>query len=158
MRKAIYPGSFDPPTHGHIDIIKRALRVFDHITIAIGANPSKHHTFSVKERTEMLRKVTSGLNVTIKTFEKLLVDFAKEQKINTIIRSLREVSDFTYEFQMSVTNKALKHDLETVFLMTDKEYFYLNSTVVKDIAHKGGDISKFVPKKIEKDIKKHFKN
>lgn len=156
MDAAIYPGSFDPPTYGHIDIIKRALKIFDKIIIAIGVNPEKNYTFSEKERIEMLKSVTGGLNVEIDTFSGLLVDYAKNQGISVIIRSLREVSDFSYEFQMSVTNKALSEDIETVFLMTDKEYFYLNSTIVKNIAHKGGDLRKFVPSSIAKSIKKHY--
>lgn len=157
MQTAIYPGSFDPPTYGHLDIIKRSLRLFDKLIVAVGENPGKKYTFSVQERTQMLKDMTKALNVEVEAFHGLLIDYAREKGIDVIIRSLREVSDFTYEFQMSVTNKALDGDLETVFLMTDKEYFYLNSTLVKDIASKGGDVSKFVPSGVKKKIEEHFK-
>jgi pantetheine-phosphate adenylyltransferase len=156
MKTAIYPGSFDPITNGHLDIIKRALKLFDRLIVAVGANMEKNPLFSVKEREELISESTKGLNVEIDSFDGLLVDYAKKKKITTIVRSLRALSDFEYEFQMAVVNRKLAPDMESVFLMTDKDYFFLNSSVVKQIAMHHGNVSCFVPKNVEKKLKEKF--
>lgn len=153
---AIYPGSFDPITNGHLDIINRAVGIFDIIIVAVGDNGEKNRLFSKDERVNMIKKATEGLNVIVESFDGLLVDYAKKVKCKTIIRSLRAVSDFDYEFQMVVMNKHLSKDIETVFLMTDKEYFYLSSTTVREIAKKKGAIIGLVPDNVAVALKKKF--
>lgn len=155
--KAVYPGTFDPVTNGHIDIIKRALKIFDKIVIAVGENPTKQAVFPTSERIEMLKESTKGLSVEVDNFEGLVVDYLKKQKINTIIRSLRAVSDFDYEFQMTITNRELDGDVDTVFFMTDKEYFYLSSGLVKQIAKHNGNLSKLVPSFVEQKLKEKLR-
>ena len=141
MRIAIYPGSFDPVTLGHLDIIRRASGLFDRLIVAVMHNQNKKPMFSVEERMEMLRRTTAGLpNVEIESFGGLLV------------KGLRAVSDFEYEFQMALANRKLNADLDTVFLMTSSEYMYLSSSVVKDIAVHGGSVAGFVPDEIVQDI------
>lgn len=157
MKFAIYPGTFDPITYGHVDVIKRALKIFDSIIVAVGENKDKNPLFSAKERVEMIREVTKGMNVEVESFGGLLADYAKKKKCNRIIRSLRAVSDFEYEFQMNVLNRQMNPNLETLFLMTDKEYFYLSSSAVKELARKNADVSKLVPVAVEKRLKKKLK-
>jgi pantetheine-phosphate adenylyltransferase len=152
MKCAIYPGTFDPITFGHIDIIKRALKIFDKIIVAVGENKNKNPLFTANERVAMIKEITKGMNVAVESFSGLLVDFAKEKKCSMVIRSLRAVSDFEYEFQMNVLNRQMNSDLEMLFFMTDKEYFYLSSSAIKEIAIKGGNISSMVPKAVEKRI------
>ncbi len=151
---AIYPGSFDPITYGHIDIIKRALKIFDKLIVAVGTHYKKEPLFSVKERIALIKEVTKNMPVEVDSFDGLLVDYVKKKDCKTIIRSLRAVSDFDYEFQMAVVNRKLCPELETVFLMTDKEYFFLNSTVVKEIAEHKGEISCLVPPPVEKALRR----
>ena len=157
MNVAIYPGSFDPITLGHLDIIKRALRVFDKLIIAVGENLEKDPLFSVKERKEMIDEETKNMNVEVDSFSGLLVDYAEKKQCFTLVRSLRAISDFEKEFQMSVTNRKLNEKIDTVFLMTDIEYFYLSSSVVKDVASKKGKISCLVPKNVDDKLKEKFR-
>lgn len=146
MKKAIYPGSFDPVTYGHIDIIKRAAQIFDEITVSVLINQSKHSLFSIDERVKMLEEVTKEFgNVKVASFNGLLIDYAKEVGANVIIRGLRAITDFEYELQLSQTNRKLLDTVDTVFLTTSLDYAYLSSSIVKDVASYGGDISKFVP-------------
>ena len=148
MRIAIYPGSFDPVTLGHLDIIRRASGLFDRLIVAVMHNQNKKPMFSVEERMEMLRRTTAGLpNVEIESFGGLLADYAC-----VLVKGLRAVSDFEYEFQMALANRKLNADLDTVFLMTSSEYMYLSSSVVKDIAVHGGSVAGFVPDEIVQDI------
>jgi len=155
--QAVCPGTFDPITNGHLDIIKRALRVFDSIIIAVGENPNKKALFTTDERKDMVKQAVKNLNVEVDSFSGLLVNYLKKKNLKTIIRSLRAVSDFDYEFQMTITNRELDNNVDTVFLMTDKEYFYLNSGLVKDIAKHNGSLSKLVPGFVEKKLKEKFK-
>ena len=154
---AIYAGSFDPITRGHLDIIERALHIFDKLIIAVGKNITKKPLFSVKEQVQMIKKVTTGFNVEVVSFQGLLVDFAKKHKVKHVIRGLRVVSDFDYEFQMATLNRNMYREFDSVFLMTDKEYFYLSSTKVKEIAFGKGDISAYVPKYVEKKLREKLK-
>lgn len=149
MIRAIYPGSFDPVTLGHLDIIQRAARNFDELIVGVLNNKSKCPLFTVEERVKMLEEVSGNIqNVRIKSFSGLLVDFAREQKANCIIRGLRAITDFEYELQMAQTNSILNNDVDTMFLTASNDYSYLSSTTVKEIASFGGDIEKFVPKEI----------
>lgn len=153
MRIAIYPGSFDPPTLGHQDIIRRASVVFDQLIVAVMHNQNKTPMFTVEERMEFLERTTRGThNVEITSFDGLLADFARQHSACTIIKGLRAVSDFEYEFQMALANRKLNPELDTAFLMTSAEYMYLSSSVVKDIAVHGGSIAGFVPGEIVNDI------
>ena len=154
---AIYPGSFDPVTNGHLDVLKRALRIFDKVIIAVGENPNKKYLFSVKERMDMLEKVTSGLNIEIDHFSGLLIDFAKRKKATAIIRGLRAVSDFDSEFQMALMNRKLDSKIETVFIMTRGMYCYLSASVVKEAASLGAKLNGMVPSYVEKKLKERFK-
>jgi pantetheine-phosphate adenylyltransferase len=149
MKKAIYPGSFDPVTFGHLDIIKRSSRLFDEIVVAVLNNSAKNSLFSANERVTMIRDLVKEYpNVTVISFEGLLVDFAKEIDANIVIRGLRAVTDFEYELQIAQVNHVENSDLETIFLTTSLNYSYLSSSVVREFASHGGDITKFVPKEI----------
>ena len=153
MSTALYAGSFDPVTNGHLDIIQRAAVLFDRLIVAVAPNSAKKALFSEAERLEMLREVCAGLaKVEIATLEGLLVDFAARQGAAVIVRGLRAVSDFETELQMASMNRSLNPQLETVFLMTSPEYHYLSSSIVKEIAQHGGDVSKFVPPGIERKL------
>ncbi len=157
---AVYPGSFDPITKGHIDLVQRTLRVFDRVIVAIATNPDKDDSlFSVKERLEMIREVFNGLGdrVQADSFEGLLVDYAEKVEAEVIIRGLRAVSDFEYEFQMAMMNRGLKPKLETLFMMTGESYFYISSRLVKEVVSLGGDVSGLVPKHVLKKLKEKFK-
>jgi pantetheine-phosphate adenylyltransferase len=146
MTLAIYPGSFDPVTYGHIDVMERALKAFERLIVAVAVNSEKHPLFSVDERLEMLRVVTSGMGgVEIDSFSGLLVDYARKRDAKVIVRGLRALSDFEYEFQMTLTNRKICSDIETVFLMPSEQYSYLSSRMIKEIASLGGDVSAFVP-------------
>ncbi|MDD3241075.1 MAG: pantetheine-phosphate adenylyltransferase [Lachnospira sp.] len=149
MRKAIYPGSFDPVTLGHLDIIRRSSKLVDHLIVGVLNNSGKSPLFSVDERVNMLKEVTSDLeNVEIISFSGLLVDFARKQQVQTIIRGLRAVTDFEYELAMSQTNRVVAPEVDTIFLNTSLKYAYLSSSMVKEVAMYGGDISKFIPEQV----------
>ncbi len=149
MKSAIYPGSFDPVTLGHLDIIRRSAQLADHLIVGVLNNSTKKPLFSVEERVNMLKEVTKDLeNVEIMSFQGLLVDFAREQNVQVIIRGLRAVTDFEYELAMSQTNRVANSDIDTIFLNTSLKYAYLSSSIVKEMAMYGGDIRKFVPAQI----------
>ncbi|MGN0552930.1 MAG: pantetheine-phosphate adenylyltransferase [Oscillospiraceae bacterium] len=154
-RIAVYPGSFDPVTNGHTDIIRRAARLFDKVIVLVSVNAVKTPSFSSIERVKLISKVVDELdleNVVVDIWDGLLVDYIKQVKAIAIIKGLRAVSDFEYEFQMALANKTLYEEAETVFLTTSSENMYLSSSVVKQIASFGGDISHFIPKCILQDI------
>ena len=146
MKRAIYTGSFDPVTYGHLDVISRASNMVDELIVAVLKNSSKSPLFSIEERVRMLNEVTKDMpNVTVVPFEGLLVDFARKMDAGLVIRGLRAITDFEYELQMAQTNHKMEPDVETVFLTTSLDYSYLSSTTVKEVAAFGGDISQFVP-------------
>ena len=145
-RTVIYPGSFDPVTLGHLQVIRRAAKMFDKVIVAVLINSSKTPTFSVDERMDLLRQVTADLeNVEIAGFDGLLAEYARERGVNAIVKGLRAVSDFEYEFQMAIANKKLNPDLETIFITADSDLMYLSSSMVREIGSMGGNISNFVP-------------
>ena len=153
-QKAIYPGSFDPVTYGHLDIIQRAQRLFDTVVVAVARNSQKKPLFSVKERLKMLRKATQDLDgVVVTDFDGLVVDYARKNNLGVIIRGLRMVSDFEYEFQMALTNRKLAADVETIFLMPSEQYSYISSRLLKETAGLGADISCFVPGYVQEALK-----
>ncbi len=157
MKLAICPGSFDPVTCGHINIISRAASMFDRVIVATMVNHSKQPLFSQEERVDLLRRATAFLpNVEVDSFDGLLADYAREKNASIIVKGLRAISDFEYEFQMALTNRKLNPDVETVFLTTNAEYMYLSSSLVKQVAGLGGDISEFVPSCIVNDILKKY--
>jgi pantetheine-phosphate adenylyltransferase len=152
---AIYPGTFDPPTYGHLDIIERASRIYQKVIVAVATGSGKNAWFPVEERKQMLKSITKQFkNVEIDSFNELLVSYAKRKKALVIVRGLRALSDFEYEFQMALTNRSLASDIETVFLMTHEKYSYLSSSLIKEISSLNGDLKKFVPKEIESKLKK----
>ena len=153
-RIAIYPGSFDPVTNGHLDIIERASHLFDQLIVAVVEDRERESLFSEEERLEMLRKATAHLNnIVTERFSGLLVDYAKKRKAKAIVRGLRAVSDFEYEFQMALMNKKLEEEIETVFMTTKEIYSYLSSSIVKEVALLGGSVKGLVPKVVEKRLK-----
>ncbi len=146
MKIAVYPGSFDPVTNGHLDVIQRSAKVFDKVIVGVLDNAAKKPVFTSQEREEMLRQVTAGIeNVEVYSFSGLLVDFMKRFDSAVIIKGLRTISDFEYEFQMALLNKSLNPDVETFFMMTDSKYSYISSSMVKEVARWGGSIDEFVP-------------
>ena len=151
--KVLIPGSFDPPTNGHIDVITRCLKVFDEVLVGVIVNPSKESLFTTDTRSKMLNEVfNNNKNITIKSFEGLLVDFAKQNKINAIVKGLRAMTDFDYELQMAQMNFNLA-DFETIFIPTSPEYGYVSSSLVKEIHSYGGDVSELVPDNVSKRLK-----
>ncbi len=154
MRRAIYPGSFDPVTNGHLDVLHRAAKIFDEVIIAVACNQQKHGLFSVDERLDLLRLVVGAeTNVRVARFDGLLVDFARQQEAEALIRGLRAVSDFEFEFQMALMNRKLEPRIETIFLMPREDYTYLSSRIVKEIAELGGNVSAFVPEAVAASLK-----
>jgi len=157
MRTAIYPGTFDPITNGHIDIIQRALKLFDKVVITVARNSAKDPLFSEEERLVMIKEAVRNLKgVEVDTFDGLLVSYARRKKATAFVRGLRAISDFEYELQMALMNRKLNEDLVTVFLMPNEKYTYLNSSIVREIASHGGNVSKFVPPHVLKELKKKF--
>jgi len=158
LKIAVYPGSFDPATNGHIDIIKRSGALFDRVIVAVLNNPSKSPLFSVEERVDILKRTCGDIkNVEIDSFSGLLIDYCKSKNANVIVKGLRAVSDFEYELQMAHMNKKLNQEIETVFIMTSSRYSYLSSSLVKEVAQFGGCIRGLVPEIIEKEIYERLK-
>jgi len=156
-RIAVYPGTFDPVTNGHVDLAERSLRMFDQVIVAVAANPKKQPLFELSERIVMFKKATKGYrNLVIEGFDGLLVDYVKERKAVAIIRGLRAVSDFEHEMQMALMNRRLDENIETVFLMPNEEYSFITSTIVKEAASYGGDVSSLVPKGVVAKLRKRF--
>jgi len=154
---AIYPGTFDPITLGHIDLIRRALKIFDKIIVAVAESKEKNPLFSLEERVSLAREALKDFkNVEVLSFKNLLVDFAKSKGCSIIIRGLRAISDFDAEFQLATANRKLFPDVETVFIMPSEKYFYINSRLIKEIARLNGNISCFVPKNVEQALKEKF--
>ena len=157
MRRAIYPGSFDPVTNGHLDVIERARKLFDEVIVAVAHNDEKQALFSLQERLDLLQETAAKIdNVRITQFDGLLVEFAATQKATAVIRGLRAVSDFEFEFQMALMNRKLEASVETIFLMPKEEYTYLSSRIIKEIARLGGDVSSFVPPVVGKALGRRF--
>ncbi len=154
LKIAVYPGSFDPITCGHLDIIKRSCKVFDKVIVAVLNNAAKHPLFSVSERISLISRCTKDLpNCEVDSFDGLLVDFVKEKNADTVIRGLRAISDFEYEFQMALLNKKLNPEIETLFMVTNVNCLYISSSVVKEICHFGGNTQGLIPDEIIEDVK-----
>lgn len=154
---AVYPGSFDPITNGHMDIIRRALRVFDKIVVAVANNPAKKPLFTVQERVDMIREaVGENPRVVVDAFDGLLVNYCKKVGARVIIRGLRALSDFEYEFQLALINRKLNREIDTIFMMTGFSWFYVNSSIVKEAASLGGSITGMVPECVERRLKEKF--
>ena len=157
--KAIYPGSFDPVTNGHIDVIKRAVKIFPHLTVAVAVNTSKQPLFNVEERVWMLTETTKEIKgIHVESFEGLIIDYASRKDIFVLIRGLRMFSDFEFELQMAMTNRRLNDHIETIFLMPSEEVSFISSTLLKQTASLGADISSFVPKVIKRQLEEKLKN
>ncbi|MES2595613.1 MAG: pantetheine-phosphate adenylyltransferase [Verrucomicrobiota bacterium] len=155
MRRAIYPGSFDPITNGHLDVLQRAAGIFDELIVAVAKDNAKQSLFTVEERVEMLSLATEHLpNLRVLPFEGLLVDFARKQKAIALVRGLRAVSDFEFEFQLALMNRKLEPNLETLFLMPREELTYISSRLVKEISRLGGNVNQFVPPHVVTALKK----
>ena len=155
--KAVYPGTFDPLTNGHLDVIRRGCKLFDTLVVAVAENPKKTPLFSADERVEMIRGCVRGMKgVEVKKFDSLLVDFVKEEKAQVVLRGLRETSDFPQEFQLAIVNRLLDSSIETVFVMTNPQDFYITSSIVKELAQYGGNLKGFVPQSVEKHLKRKF--
>lgn len=157
MRHCIYPGTFDPVTYGHLDVLARAARLFDHVTMAVADNPGKGPLFTVEQRLELLREATADLaNVAVTSFNGLLVDFAEQQNAGAIIRGLRALSDFEFEFNMALMNRHQKPSIETIFVMPNETYSYTSSHLVKQVAKYGGDVGHFVPPNVAQALRAKF--
>lgn len=156
MALAIYPGSFDPVTNGHIDIMERAVQLFEQVIVVVSTNIAKHCTFSLEERQEMIRQSTHHLSLRIENYDGLIVDYARQVGAQVIIRGLRAVSDFEIELKMALMNKHLNPEVETVFLMPKAEYMFLNSSLIREIAGFGGKVSDFVSPYVEDCLKKKY--
>ena len=154
---AVYPGTFDPITNGHLSIVNRALKIFDKLIIAILNNPQKEPLFSIEERISMIKDVLkSKSNIEVDVFDGLLVDYVIEKKSNVVLRGIRALSDFEYEFQMALMNRKLNRDVQSIFLMTDYKWFYISSTIIKEAASFNGDISGLVPPSVCRKLKEKF--
>lgn len=158
MKKAIYPGTFDPITNGHIDILKKAAQIFDKVILAVAEHTGKKTTFTISEREELCKKATANMErIEVKKFDGLSVNFAKKENAATMIRGLRAVSDFEYELSLTLMNKKLSPNMETIFFVPESEYLYLSSTMVRQIVTLGGDVRDLIPKCIEKAIINKYK-
>jgi pantetheine-phosphate adenylyltransferase len=152
--KALYPGTFDPPTNGHVDLIQRGSKLFEHLTVGILKNPVKNPLFTVEERVEMLKEATSALgNVSIATFDGLMVEFARRQEATAVLRGIRAISDYEHEFQMALMNRRLAPEIETVFLQPAGRYSFVSSRMVKEVFSFGGDVSGLVPPNVLKRLR-----
>lgn len=157
--RALYPGTFDPPTNGHVDLIERGSKLFDHLTVAILVNPVKNPLFTVEERVQMLKEATSPLgNVSVATFEGLMVEFARKVGASAVLRGIRAISDYEHEFQMALMNRRLASDVETVFLQPAGRYSFVSSRMVKEVFSFGGDISGLVPPNVVKKLRARIRN
>jgi pantetheine-phosphate adenylyltransferase len=157
--KALYPGSFDPPTNGHVDLIQRGSRIFGHLTVAILNNPGKNPLFTVEERVEMLLECTRTLeNVSIATFDGLMVDFARQQGCTAVLRGIRAISDYEYEFQMALMNRRLAPEIETVFLQPAGRYSFVSSRLLKEVFAFGGDLTGLIPPNVYKRLRDRMNN
>lgn len=158
MTRAVYPGTFDPPTLGHLDLIERGCRVFEEIIVAIGVNPHKKPLFTVEERKQMITKHTKHLkNILVESFDGMLVEYLRTQNINIILRGIRTLTDFEYEFQMALTNRTVRKEIETVFIITSEKYSFLNSSLIKEAVSLGGEVGAFIPPDIEKLLRKRLR-
>lgn len=158
MVSALYPGSFDPVTRGHLDLVERALPLFDHLTVAVALNSSKAPTFTAEERVQMLREVLpKDARVSVTTFRGLVVDFCRDKGIGAILRGVRTVSDFEYEYQMALTNRHLAPAIETVFVMPSVQYSYVSSSLIREIVRNGGDVSSFLPPPVERALRERLR-
>lgn len=157
MKVAVYPGSFDPVTKGHIDILERSSRIFDKIIVAVVHNPSKNAAFSLEERVNFIKQSTKHIeNIEVEHFSGLLADFLSKKNSKIIIRGLRSITDFEYESHMSMMNKHLLPDTDTIFIMSDKQYIYVSSSVVKEVAFLGGDVSDLVPEEVNRRLSEKY--
>jgi pantetheine-phosphate adenylyltransferase len=157
--KALYPGTFDPPTNGHVDLITRGSKLFDHLTVAVLVNPVKNPLFSVEERVEMLKEVTGSIeNVSIATFNGLMVEFARQQGVSAVLRGIRAISDYEYEFQMALMNRRLAPEVETVFLQPAGRYSFISSRMLKEVFSLGGDVTGLVPPNVLKRLRARINN
>jgi pantetheine-phosphate adenylyltransferase len=153
MRRAVYPGSFDPLTNGHLDVIERAARLFDEVIVAIAKNESKHPLFTQEERLKLVRRCIKHLpNVKADSFDCLLVDYAESRSAQVIVRGLRAISDFEFKFQLALMNRKLNEKVETIFMMPKDTYTFLSSRIIKEIARLGGDVSAFVPENVKRAL------
>jgi len=157
--KALYPGTFDPPTNGHVDLIQRGAKIFDHLTVAILVNPVKNPLFTVEERVEMLQEVAIAIgNVTVATFDGMMVDFARQQGATAVLRGIRAISDYEHEFQMALMNRRLAPEIETVFLQPAGRYSFVSSRMVKEVFSFGGDVTGLVPPNVLKRLRARINN
>jgi len=157
--KAIYPGTFDPPTNGHVDLIQRGSKLFDHLTVAVLNNPGKDPLFTVEERVEMLKEATAAIgNVSVATFDGLMVEFARQQGASAVLRGIRAISDYEHEFQMALMNRRLAPEVETVFLQPAGRYSFVSSRMVKEVFSFGGDVSGLVPPNVLKRLRVRIHN
>jgi pantetheine-phosphate adenylyltransferase len=157
VRTAIYPGSFDPLTNGHISLIHRGLRTFDRVIVAIAVNPKKTPLFTVQERVDLIKgALSNNAQVEVDSFQGLLVDYAKKRNVNVVLRGLRAVSDFEFEFQLANMNRRLSPDLETIFMMTDEDSFYVSSSLVREVASFGGNVEGIVPANVLEKLKAKY--
>ena len=157
--KTLYPGTFDPPTNGHVDLITRGSKLFDHLTVAVLVNPVKNPLFSVEERVEMLKEVTGSIeNVSIATFNGLMVEFARQQGVSAVLRGIRAISDYEYEFQMALMNRRLAPEVETVFLQPAGRYSFISSRMLKEVFSLGGDVTGLVPPNVLKRLRARINN
>jgi pantetheine-phosphate adenylyltransferase len=156
-KRAVYPGMFDPMHNGHLDLIERSLRIFDELIVAVVANPSKQPLFEVKERLEMIDEATAGMGrMRITSFDGLLIDLAHREQADCIVRGIRAVSDFEYEFQMALMNRKLRHTVETVFLMPHEKYTYISSRLIKEVTSLGASVTGMVPPLVEERLTAKF--